>query len=971
VTEEEVKVQIVLPWLMSLGVPVGDLRLETRFSLTIGTRTIGVSPLSSASGRLDILVRRGKHNLLVVETKSPANELTDSDRDQAVSYARLVHPIAPYALVTNGVDFRLYDSLTKESVESGALAHDGLSIALPDSARREALQLFLAASPTNLLALSRIWLAEETATLSGSPEDLGAVYVQRLHVGRSAVDASIRAFMSGTHRGFALVGHAGMGKSSSMIDIANRLSGDGYSVLFFRGIALEGSLKEAVSREVAWAFGDAEHTVRALARLVAHGGKPLVVMVDGLEDWEYTSRAQELAWLIGHSVQADLRFIVSCSTGRWLDFLKPKGVRLGLERHIFGATAQAPYSANLGPMNDDEFHRAVHTYRHVFDVHSGIEADAIAHARRSPFFLRLLFQIAATDASPTVTLRSQQFFDKYLELVTRRTGRPATAQATLTAIAQLMALEGKESIDELAVRQALALSGNEDLAQDVFDDRTVVAGGAPGRQRFAFSFGQLRSYLIAFHVRRWPELSDAALLDELSRGHSNGIVAEAWTLYYDCASLEHCKLIDEPLRQNAKAYLHTYLELIAKHFPELRARFQPRTAGKVGFIAEINVPDRTLGYYGFRPIGDLESEVIFVAADASLGPQRRRIHHQYGVRHMHWSQSSNGFVTLDVRQEVIRHEILPQLKEMIERRLLNESGTDDMLSEQLIALRASLAEARRYQDISTVGPPVATLDEAIAEARRLALWAHFDAELSDEEGSQPASHNSTRPPWRRSDAERLEIDRRIAECSDVEPKRLRIRLVDVERIRHRLGVIRYEVAGPVSIGMTSITPLPDGIERRVLTETDRLQVSSRSKEILERALRDYRRVVAHNFPTLNELSWEPFNVVINIEWGRTLRECDMTIYWCASPDGEDHVRASTTTEIEFSANQWVVEADGQQFLCRSYQSGGLDDFVRGRHLYSRPDSYHLDDVVRPLVYEWVRTEFNSIATVLGHRLAAS
>jgi hypothetical protein len=44
--------------------------------------------------------------------KGPREELTDDDRGQGISYARLVDPIAPLVLVTNGADRRLYDTIT-------------------------------------------------------------------------------------------------------------------------------------------------------------------------------------------------------------------------------------------------------------------------------------------------------------------------------------------------------------------------------------------------------------------------------------------------------------------------------------------------------------------------------------------------------------------------------------------------------------------------------------------------------------------------------------------------------------------------------------------------------------------------------------------------------------------------------------------------------------------------------------------
>ena len=59
--------------------------------------------------------------LVVVETKGPEEHLTDGDRDQAVSYARLLPTIAPLALVYNGSEggTKVYDVLSTAQLTDG------------------------------------------------------------------------------------------------------------------------------------------------------------------------------------------------------------------------------------------------------------------------------------------------------------------------------------------------------------------------------------------------------------------------------------------------------------------------------------------------------------------------------------------------------------------------------------------------------------------------------------------------------------------------------------------------------------------------------------------------------------------------------------------------------------------------------------------------------------------------------------
>ena len=65
--------------------------------------------------------------------------MTDEDRDQAVSYARLVHPIAPYAIITNAKETKIYDSVSKDCLSPEDLVLvDGREVTLPDDLRYEA-----------------------------------------------------------------------------------------------------------------------------------------------------------------------------------------------------------------------------------------------------------------------------------------------------------------------------------------------------------------------------------------------------------------------------------------------------------------------------------------------------------------------------------------------------------------------------------------------------------------------------------------------------------------------------------------------------------------------------------------------------------------------------------------------------------------------------------------------------------------
>jgi len=52
-------------------------------------------------------------------TKKPDHDLTAEDAQQAISYARLLREIAPYAILTNGESTKVFDVITAE--ENGTI----------------------------------------------------------------------------------------------------------------------------------------------------------------------------------------------------------------------------------------------------------------------------------------------------------------------------------------------------------------------------------------------------------------------------------------------------------------------------------------------------------------------------------------------------------------------------------------------------------------------------------------------------------------------------------------------------------------------------------------------------------------------------------------------------------------------------------------------------------------------------------
>lgn len=82
--EEEIRGNLLLPFLNDLGFDPSEILLEKSFSIRLGKSKHIVR------GRSDILCKRNGSNLFVVELKNDSIPIKEEDIDQGISYARLL-----------------------------------------------------------------------------------------------------------------------------------------------------------------------------------------------------------------------------------------------------------------------------------------------------------------------------------------------------------------------------------------------------------------------------------------------------------------------------------------------------------------------------------------------------------------------------------------------------------------------------------------------------------------------------------------------------------------------------------------------------------------------------------------------------------------------------------------------------------------------------------------------------------------
>ena len=147
--EETLKLSVVVPLLKDIGLNPKDLVFEKTFSIQLGrgVYTIKGEEVSVVSGRADILCMMDNVPLFIIEVKAEGQTFSDADRRQGLSYARLLDPMAPFVLLTNGKNTKLYDTFTGMEISIGhgePLLHGFTAdIATEMRLRHEALSHFI------------------------------------------------------------------------------------------------------------------------------------------------------------------------------------------------------------------------------------------------------------------------------------------------------------------------------------------------------------------------------------------------------------------------------------------------------------------------------------------------------------------------------------------------------------------------------------------------------------------------------------------------------------------------------------------------------------------------------------------------------------------------------------------------------------------------------------------------------------
>jgi hypothetical protein len=978
--EESVKVKVVLPFLYSLGFGEDELHFETSFTFKAGLftyKTDTEEQCRTLSPRLDILVTRNGINLFIVEVKGDIVSISDKDVEQATSYARLLHPVTPFTIVTNGREFHLYDSLTRKEIEKGSFkVKDRYEVAISEEARYEALKHFIGYSKANVTAFCRQQVLEHMKPLIGSKEDLSKKYIPELHTRCHDLVAACRDLLQSDRALLPIYGDSGIGKTCSLCDFALQLLEDGHPVLFYRAREILSRLTCSIADDFNWGpFSTEQSDIQIIRRITdLFADAPLTICIDALDEWTLENRVDILDNFVRHAGSFRIKLLVTCTTHAWPPFLSQRGVPTHISAAIY-RTANDESGYHLRSMTDEQYYHAIDKYRELYGFTGRFEDRVLRDGKRSPYLLRVFFEVAQKHKMKDLTFSRIEFFDAYYDQTLEKLNDRQIAAATLREVARCLLDNDRDHIDLDTIRGRLGLGVNEKLMPPLFDYNVLDLSTAGHSRTLSFYFPIFRDYVVAYHLLKLQDLplrDYQAIVDQYS---NNQIFQQALKLFYPMAPQEKQAAIDHQLRCNAAKYLRQYCDIIDTLFPNLKGAFAPNTSGEVGFIAEMSIKDRELTMYGFRALSQADTEQVkLIPVDRSAAKQSN-LPYLHGAGGLHCTGSANGFKEINTLREVLIHEIEPQLRNIVRSGRLNESRNRYLLLEKLIATLAKY-QGRHHNIVHPyrIADCLPISFGAIDRARRYekATMAYrdqlIDAKRRTGEIKETWHGSCVSYSYSLTDADKKEIhDRAVLAANNNVDITSNVRYLDYDKADTAI-VDAMRSLSALGIGSINEVILPRG-DREWLGQGEWDHYSYNTlvatvERVYRLFLNEYKVLIETNFGRMaNQFglySKMPLKCFVVLSSEGTGKSCSMDVYMTRKDDGDNEVVLIKGHEIGFDYRTMMLFYGGSEFRCESVRGSGLTNFIYGHHDYI---DYPVDNrlmVLRNLVYDEIEGDMDKL-----------
>jgi len=608
-TEEDLKAKVILPWLTSMGI-VGpsDLTLEHVHHVRIGRHIVSL--------RHDFLVLTNGHPLIFIEAKRVNHQLTDDDRRQAWLYALLNDPMAPLAMLTNGKDTEVYDTLTNRRVDGavveiarpyfqeGFVFDPGFELRL----RTDALARFVSLSPENLRRFSSAQQRYRASHLLGNGDELGRKIIPELYVPSASMAESRRAFLESGEPTYVILGEAGIGKTNCIWAFAQEYGVERLA-LFFDAGRLGKGIWNALCDDFNWAFSTnqpEEQLVRDLQQIANEASTQLLVFIDAIDENSDDGFVLEVDEFCRRLADHGARTVIACRQWDWQRFKRVRDNPTWI-----GENARVEM---IPQFSSEELSQAWPRYSSLFQV-TGNLTLSVARECCDRFTLRAVCEVFAGRTVPD-SLDVPELVGEFVKRRLAKSSDRATLEACAVTLARHLYQNGTQTSagDEL-----LSLPAWTPASRDQLLSAGILA--QTSGENYRFSDGPVQDFMVAVKANHWDRVSvgDFDRVADAALASAVGQQALAWFIRHREG---YRQVVEQSVVGRALSYVMRRRELVNRWVPGIRSALVPYCDGDIE-LHLLTQDGRFTGGWSLEPRDEPDSPpVVFAEFNGKRGEWR-------------------------------------------------------------------------------------------------------------------------------------------------------------------------------------------------------------------------------------------------------------------------------------------------------------------------------------------------------------
>lgn len=677
--EEEIKVKIIIPYLQSLGLQFSDISLERSFKIQIGRFNEKIEWVEEIKQpRYDILVKVDGKNLFIIEVKTDDNNRTinDSDVSQARCYARLVDPIAPFTVVTNGTENKIVDSITGDELDGAKLnesnfAKNGFTIQLDPETRSIALSMLFSLNYHNLELFCNHQNNETLSKLRANNKDEHKKYISDVFVKRNHVNSVFYEFLKNDSSCLLITGNSGIGKTNVICNLVEETR-EKYPVFFYNASELSNELGSCIANDFNWEFPThkpVQQLIKQIDDIVGKHNTKLVIFVDAIDEWSRSTASIDLSEFVQRIKEKQIKLILSCKNSKINEFLNIKGNPSTLSQNLFLIKNKATESfLTISEFDFPEQWEAIGKYSQYFSLTGFITTSETFQACKDPFLLRVLAETYAGKQVPP-TLNSIEIYRNYIDTIFAKSNNKLELMGILTKLAK-----------------KIFEAGIEEVFQSEFDDNGshldfLIDYGIlkqhtdnMGRSKFRFNSDGLLNYILAFHHLKLDQSSITDFEKFVSQYIDTELGGSLLIWYRGLSKADQLPILRQKIEENhiqkAHRYLSKLIEISKNDFP-----FILKIVGSennLGLLVLYNEEYNIVEASGLKFAKENEEKITWLRKSQwfPINSTEWDIMERYGVPRLTFS--SENFATQSLEVSVYQ-KILEITKELVKERRLDES----------------------------------------------------------------------------------------------------------------------------------------------------------------------------------------------------------------------------------------------------------------------------------------------------------